>query len=57
MDEKTLSLIGKEFAGTKVEEHLAPELLGGAVIEWDDWQIDASVRGRLQKLASSLKAY
>lgn len=39
----------------KVEQKTAPELLGGAVIEWEDWQLDASVRGRLNRLRAGLE--
>lgn len=40
------------FSTEKMQQRTAKELLGGAVIEWDDWRVDGSVRGRLQQLRS-----
>lgn len=37
-----------------VTEDLAPELLGGAVIQWGDVRIDASVARRLRDLEATL---
>lgn len=44
--------------GRKVsaEQSVEPELIGGVVIEIGDEVLDASVRGRLQDLAATLKA-
>ena len=39
-------LLGVDRIGQEVE----PELFGGAVIAWDDWRLDASVRGQLAQL-------
>ena len=36
-----------------IEQKTAPGLLGGAVITWNDWRIDGSARGRLQKMRNS----
>jgi F0F1-type ATP synthase delta subunit len=38
----------------KVDEKTMPEMLGGMVIEWDDWRIDSSAKGRLRKLQDVL---
>lgn len=40
--------------GKHAEYAVEPELLGGAHIEWQDWRIDASVRGRRQRLKTAL---
>lgn len=41
---------GKVF----VTEEIKPELLGGAIFQWDDQMIDGSLRMRLQKLEQTL---
>lgn len=38
-----------------VEVHVAPELIGGVSIQIGDEVLDASVRGKLDRMASSLK--
>lgn len=43
------------LGAARVNEKTMPELLGGMVIQWDDWRVDASVRGRIAKLRSSLR--
>lgn len=42
------------FHEADVREAVGKELLGGATVEWEDFRIDASIRGRLQKLQSVL---
>lgn len=42
-----------QFAGARIKEKTAPELLSGAVVTWDDWRVDGSVRGRLIKLEAT----
>ncbi|MDO8558392.1 MAG: F0F1 ATP synthase subunit delta [bacterium] len=53
LPQKTLIQIQKLF-GTEyiVKEKTVPEVLGGMVLMWDDWRVDGSVRGKLQKLKS-----
>ena len=38
-----------------IEVHVAPELIGGVSIHIGDEVLDASVRGKLDRMASSLK--
>ena len=42
------------FPKSEVMECVDKGLLGGLVIEWDDFRVDGSVRGRLAKLRSVL---
>ena len=38
-----------------VKNEINPDILGGIVLEMEDWEIDASLRGRLEKLGHHLK--
>jgi F0F1-type ATP synthase delta subunit len=38
------------FAADRIKEKTMPELLGGMVVEWDDWRVDGSVARRLREL-------
>lgn len=49
---EVMAKLQEVYVDSRIKEKTAPELLGGATIEWDDWRIDGSVRGRLQRLHS-----
>lgn len=44
-------LLGPSYS---IKEKTAPELIGGMVLTWDDWRVDASVRGQLKNLRSGI---
>ena len=48
---KTLADI---FGGREIREVQNPKVLGGLTLTWNDFRIDGSIRGRLQKLQFAL---
>ena len=50
-EEKFRSILQSQFGGTVVlEKHVDPSLIGGVIFTVDDWRIDASVAGQLERL-------
>ncbi len=55
LSQETLVQIQKIFGVEHaVKEKISPGLIGGMILMWDDWRVDGSVRGKLQKLKSAL---
>ena len=50
LPQHTITALQETLGVTRVEQKTMPELLGGMVVEWNDWRVDGSVRGRLQQL-------
>jgi len=49
--------IEQKFGGTHtLSEHVDPHLLGGIVLDVGDWHVDASVKGKLNRLMNALTA-
>lgn len=49
--------IHKKFDGThRISETVDPGLLGGLVVDVGDWHVDASIKGKLDRLKHALRA-
>lgn len=56
MSEKALAELKSIFQKSEIREAYDKNLVGGLIVEWDDFRVDGSVRGRLAKLRSSLSS-
>lgn len=51
------AMIEKKFGGTHtLEEHIDPSLLGGLTVSIGDWNVDASLKGKINRLTHTLTA-
>lgn len=57
-ERKELSrVIEKKFEGThRITETVDPGILGGLIVDAGDWHVDASVKGKLDRLKQALNA-
>lgn len=50
-------VIEKKFDGThRIHETVDPRILGGLIVDVGDWHLDASIKGKLERLKQALRA-
>ena len=53
--EELMAAVRQRFGGTqRLDEKVEAELLGGLVVEAGDWHVDASLKGKLERLQHAL---
>lgn len=54
---KISAMIDKKFGGTHtLDEHVDPNLIGGLTVSIGDWNVDASLKGKINRLTHTLTA-